>query len=298
MKKYIITIIILFTIIFLSIGGYFVYANIKNNESNSMEIMQEKCTSEIEYLSSNIISIMNEINGISYSSYKIINKEIPASDSGSDSGANSESNSSSSQSSSKEGSSKSKENKINTSSIVSDNILNSEQNKINWKEINNKTQEIYSSWTTIMMDLTTLNVNKDNLLKFNTLLDSLAKSIEDKDKAKCLINSANLFNLITLYIQDFSDDNEKINVYSVKSNILFSYAYSESENWKKVGEYIKRAKEDFSGLQNNQLDNIDKIDIINKSYILLNELEQDYENKEKNLFLVNYSNLMQELNEL
>ena len=37
MKKYIITIIILFTIIFLSIGGYFVYANIKNNESNSME---------------------------------------------------------------------------------------------------------------------------------------------------------------------------------------------------------------------------------------------------------------------
>lgn len=298
MKKYIITIIILFTIIFLSIGGYFVYANIKNNESNSMEIMQEKCTSEIEYLSSNIISIMNEINGISYSSYKIINKEIPASDSGSDSGSNSESNSSSSQSSSKEGSSKSKENKINTSSIVSDNILNSEQNKINWKEINNKTQEIYSSWTTIMMDLTTLNVNKDNLLKFNTLLDSLAKSIEDKDKAKCLINSANLFNLITLYIQDFSDDNEKINVYSVKSNILFSYAYSESENWKKVGEYIKRAKEDFSSLQNNQLDNIDKIDIINKSYILLNELEQDYENKEKNLFLVNYSNLMQELNEL
>ena len=40
---------------------------------------------------------------------------------------------------------------------------------------------------------------------------------------------------------------------------------------------------------------MNKIDVINKSYILINELEQDSNDKSVNTFLVNYENLMQEL---
>ena len=40
---------------------------------------------------------------------------------------------------------------------------------------------------------------------------------------------------------------------------------------------------------------MNKIDVINKSYILINELEQDSNDKSVKTFLVNYENLMQEL---
>ena len=46
---------------------------------------------------------------------------------------------------------------------------------------------------------------------------------------------------------------------------------------------------------NNQVNNMNNIDEINKSYILINELEEDSNNKNKNVFYVNYRNLMQEL---
>ena len=76
MKKYIITIVFLFVLIGLFIGGYFIYSNAKTNESNSVDTLKAKCTSELEYLSSNIIFMMNELNNISYENYKVINDEI------------------------------------------------------------------------------------------------------------------------------------------------------------------------------------------------------------------------------
>lgn len=294
MKKYIITILILFFLIILAVGGYFVYGNFKTKESNSTDTLISKATSEIEYLSSHIINIMNEINNISYPNYKIVNEEIEASGASSDTEAEQTSNQSSGQAS-EQTNSTAQENTINTSRIVSDNILSSRGQDIDWNELNSKVQELYSSWTTIMMDLTSLNVNKDNLLKFNQTLDSITKNIEDKNKSEALINSASLYNLLSSYIRDFSNDTEKNSVFNVRSNILYSYAYTENGDWSKVSEYIGKAKQDFSTLLNNQINNINKIDVINKAYILLNELEQDCNNQDKNVFLVNYCNLMQEL---
>ena len=292
MKKFVITIIILILLILLSIGGYFVYGNFKSNQSNDTNTLKQKCMSEIEYLSSNVISVLNGVNNISYSNYRIVDEEIKASDASSD--ANSESNQSSGQDSG-QGNSNGQANTINRSNIVTNNIQSASNDDVNWTELNSKLQEIYSSWTTIMMDLTSLNVNRDNLLKFNSTLDTINKNIANKDKSQTLISSADLYNLITSYIKDFSDDSEKISVYSVRSNILYSYAYSESDSWQKVSEYIGKAKQEFSNLLNNQLNNINKIDVINKSYILLNELEQDCNNNDKSAFLINYTNLMQEL---
>ena len=168
MKKYIITILILFFLIILAVGGYFVYGNFKTKESNSTDTLISKATSEIEYLSSNIINIMNEINNISYSNYKIVNEEIEASEASSDTESEQSSNQGSGQAS-EQTNSTAQENTINTSRIVSDNILSSRGQDIDWNELNSKVQELYSSWTTIMMDLTSLNVNKDNLFQWPDL---------------------------------------------------------------------------------------------------------------------------------
>lgn len=293
MKKYIITIVTLFLIIIISVGGFFAFGNAKTNESNNVETLKSKATSEIEYLSSNIISIMNDINNISYSNYKLVNEEIDEGQSESDSNSNSNSGSEGEQSNSV-----GQENTIKSSSMIATNILSGDSTETNWDNLNNKVQEMYSSWTTIMMDLSSLNVNKDNLLQFNDKLDEITQNLLAKDKSKSLISLGDLYNLITLYIQDFSNDSEKINIFKVRSNILYSYAYTQSEDWAKVGEYISKAKQDYSNILNSQVNNINKIDVINKAYILINELEKDTTNKNVKVFLVNYTNLMQELQSL
>ena len=272
MKKYIITILTLFFIIILSITGYFVYGSIKENKANDISTLKAKCESEINYIGNNIILIMNEVNNISNTNTQIVSEEI-------EKNSNSEENS-----------------KITMSNAISTSILErNDTDKVNWNSIEIKVQDLYSVWTSILIDLSTLNVNKENLLEFNDILDRISRSVEDKNKLETLTNSADLYNLLTKYALDFYNDNNKTSLLNTKSCILYSYAEMEGEDWSEAKNYISKAKNEFANVLNNQVNNINRIDIINKAYILINELEEDSNNMERKIFLINYSNLIQEL---
>ena len=276
MRKYVITIVLLFIIILISIGGYFIYSNAKTNESNNMDTLKEKANSEIKFLSANIISMMNELNNISYSKFEIVKEKIEVSNTDQENNIEEDST-------------------INSSNVVTNNILSADKNKIDWNNLKSEIENMYSAWPTIIMDLTTLNVNKDNLLKYNSILDQITKDFENEDKESSLIHLADLHNLLGLYIKEFESDNKEVSLLNVKTNILYSYSFVSTEDCDKVIEYMAKAKKEFSNIINNQINNVNDIDVINKSYILINELEKNSNNKDKNIFYINYINLMQEL---
>lgn len=279
MKKYIITIIVLILIILLSIGGYFAFSRAKTNTSNSTQMLKQKAIAEIEYLDNEIIEIMNKLNNISYSNYELINKEIDSREVTSENSTSSE-------------------NSIDSTVVEFNNIITGNQDNIDWDDARGKLENMYDTWTSILIDLTTLNVNKDNLLKYNDLLDEIIVGLEKKDKITCLNKLTDLYNLIVLYTKDFAGDDQKVHVYTVKSNVLYAYANATQENWNKVREYVSNAKQEFNSIMNNQVNNVDNIDIINKAYILINELEEDGKNENKTIFYINYVNLIQELNNI
>ncbi len=303
MKKYIITIIILFSLIILSIGGYFIYSNAKTNEGSKVDTLRQKAMSELQYLSSNIILMMNEINNISYENYKIINEEIDSgsaeqnSSEGAEKQEQSEENSKSTESESSAGNGNNSST-IKSSKIESNSILENTNNEVDWDSLKSDIEIMYSAWTTVLMDLTSLNVNKDNLLKYNDKLDAIVVDIDKKDKQSTLLNMADLYSLIASFAKEAINDNNEITLFKVKCNVLYSYAYLESENWEKVKEYVNNAKTDFNNIVNNQVNNIYQIDIVNKSYILINEIEKDISNKSKKTFYINYEILIQELENL
>ena len=274
MKKYIVTIIILFTIIILSIGGYFLYSKAKSNEGNSLNTLKSKCISELEYLNTEIIEIMNGLNNISYENFKITNKEVEVS---------------------KEESNTILENSIDSSVVEFQNIITQDKDKVDWQRIKGRVENMYTSWTTILIDLTTLNVNKDNLLKYNQLMDTMIGNIEAKKKEDCLKNGADLYALLVTYIQDISGDSNLTSLYKTKSNIIYGYSRVDAQDWESVNNYIQTAINEFGNIMNIQVNNINDIDSINKAYVLINELKDDAVNKTGSVFYINYKNLMQEL---
>lgn len=286
MKKYVISIIIFFIIILLAIGGYFMYSNIMNNKSNDMKSLQEKSLAEIDFLDTSITSMMNGLNNISYNNYRIVSEEINVSN---------EQQGNSNESQSAEGSSTNEQSSINSSNVTNNDILSGTNNNINWDNLKSEIENMYDSWTTILIDLTTLNVNKENLLKFNSTLDQIVKDLDNEDKSASLMHIADLYNLLTLYMKDFAADREETKIYNVKSNILYAYSFVETDEWNNVKTYVGNAKNEFSNILNNQVNNRNNIDEINKAYILINELEEDCNTQNKNVFYVNYRNLMQEL---
>ena len=274
MKKYIVTIIILFTIIILSIGGYFLYSKAKSNEGNSVDTLKSKCISELDYLNTEIIEIMNGLNNISYENFQITNKEVEVS---------------------KEESNTISENSIDSSVVEFQNIITEDKDKVDWQNIRGRVENMYTSWTTILIDLTTLNVNRDNLLKYNQIMDTMIGNLEAEKKEECLKNGADLYSLLVTYIQDIFGDSNLISLYKVKSNILYAYYRVDAKDWDSVNNYIQTAISEFGNIMNNQVNNINDIDSINKAYVLINELGQDAINNNGSVFYINYKNLMQVL---
>lgn len=77
MKKYVIGLITVITILVITFGGYYIYSS--NKSQNSVDSLKSKADSEIDYLSTTIISMMNRLNNISYENYKIV-ENTPSSD--------------------------------------------------------------------------------------------------------------------------------------------------------------------------------------------------------------------------
>lgn len=297
MKKYVITVIVIVGIIFLVFGGYYIYSS--NNSQDTIDNLKTKVDEEIAYLDTIIISMMNKFHNISYANYKIVEQDVPAESQ--ESGQSDSNGGQGEQSSNGEdagGSSNQSQNSSNTITSMNmdySSILVNPNQKIDWDEIKKQTEKMYHTWTTVLIDLNTLNINQDNLLKYTTVLDNVTKSVQKEDAKITLQYLADLYNLLAIYTKEYSNDNQKIIALDTKSNILYAYALAEDNKWQEMQNYIKKAQNVYNNMMNSTLQNNGNTTNINKAYVLLNEIYKSIDTKDKEIFYINYKNLMQEL---
>ena len=301
MKKFIITIIIIIAILLVGFGSYYIYSN---NSQDNIESLQTKVDKEIIYLNTTIISMMNKLNNITYANYKIVEEKVPTEENtqtnsdGNQGGSSKSGDTSSGGNSGGQSQGSSQSNGSNTITNMNMNyssILVNPDKKIDWDNIKKEIEKMYRSWTTVLIDLNTLNVKQDNLLKYTTILDNITKAAQKEDKKNVLYQLADLYNLLVSYAKEYSKDNQKVSILETKSNILYAYSYAEENKWQDMQNYIKKAQSSYANIINNNLQNNQNIGNINKAYVLLNEIEKNTNTKDKSIFYINYKNLMQEL---
>lgn len=298
MKKYIITIAVILGVMFIMFGSYYIYSNTSSQED--VATLKSKADEEIKYLDSVIVSIMNKFNNITYANYKIVEEKATSQN-------QNQKNSSVKSIESQEGQSggnnkdnsqgNSIENTItNISMDYSSILVNSDNKKIEWNYIKKEIEKMYSTWTTVLIDLNALNVNNTNLLKYNSTLDDITQALENEDKKTSMIKLADLYSLLVSYIKEYSSNNRLIQLLDTKSNILYAYSLAEYEDkWSEMKNYTDKAQNVYNNIINNELKNNDSTNNINKAYVLLNEISKSTSKKDKNIFYINYKNLMKEL---
>lgn len=298
MKKYIITIAVILGVMLIMFGSYYIYSNTSSQED--VNTLKSKVDEEIKYLDSVIVSIMNKFNNITYANYKIVEEKVTSQN-------QNQKNSSVKSIESQEGQSggnnkdnsqgNSIENTItNISMDYSSILVNSDNKKIEWNYIKKEIEKMYSTWTTVLIDLNALNVNNTNLLKYNSTLDDITQALENEDKKTSMIKLADLYSLLVSYIKEYSSNNKLIQLLDTKSNILYAYSLAEYEDkWSEMKNYTDKAQNVYNNIINNELKNNDSTNNINKAYVLLNEISKSTSKKDKNIFYINYKNLMKEL---
>lgn len=308
MKKYqkiayIFLVIFVLSIVFILFKSY---ADINKNEDE-----KEKTETEIQRIELSFVNMFNELNNIKFENYRIntsqINKEDLKDDSSSSasetipsSGGSSSSESSSSgdqgesqkENGSSQSSEESKENQnyeMKLSGVLTNN------SDINWENLKNEVEILYSAIPSLTIDLYKININKEKITNFNQEYDNLMKAIKEENKQNALDALANLYNYLPDFIENSTDDtNEKILI-KTKNNVFKAYSLLDKNDWNAITENVNLANQEFTKILTNSQSSNKNQYIINKAYVQINELQNSTQTKEKEIFLIKYKNLLEEL---
>lgn len=284
-KKQIIIYVIAIAFIIILIFSIVVYANSQSDEVT----LEEKVSTEIDYLSSKLIGILNQFNGFSFIGYDIQSKEeqeqtATSKQSNTDAQKNSEI--------------------TDESNAPANNGSDNNKNQIlafkgnyptNWNAIEYQIEEIYHTWNTVVIDLHALNVNSDIILKFSDILNQATEQIKKKDKREAMLQLTNLYALLPEYAKSYQSDPQWANLLQIKSNIIASYSFASNEQWNEAKTKVQEATRLFTERLNSVSNQNQNQATSNKVYILIHELDNAINLKDKEIFFIQYSSLIEKI---
>ncbi len=302
----IICVILAITLIYIKVSSV-------NAQSDNKDL-KSKITEEISYLDSNITETMNKLNNIEVIKYKVYTKKIndpslssnekegeqSSSNQTSEGGSSSEGSSSSSgESSGGSGSSSQEGSQGNTtmiSEIVPNTTLESNQGEVDWKEISFLMENLYSSWPTVNLDLQKQGISNELITSFSLSMDGAIQSIKNKDKNNALINLFNMYINLPKYLSSINADSYTLNLYNTKLYMLNAYVLvSTGDKWNEITSCISNAKSNFSAIVSASENDEKKKNYLQKSYVIIEDLERMSQINDKDIFYMGYKNVMQEL---
>ena len=300
MKK--ICIYVMCMIIFLMIIGFIFFAIINSKKSNENSI-NDKISSEVEYLDGEILEIMNGLNNMRIGLNVNIEKQeekVDGKEENNESGQSNEDATNSGEQSENASSEKNQKEDSNTNEIeylVKDiPVVLVDRENINWENLVKTAERLYSSWATIIIDLNSVNIQNENILNFSSNLDNLILNLKNNNKQQSLVSLANMYSLLPEYIDSVNGISEQYYILKLKSGVLKAYATIEYEKWDIVNAGMQEASDATTSLINSEIMFNNKHQSkIEETYVLLKELEKTANNKEKDMFMLKYVTLMEKI---
>lgn len=284
---------VLIVVIIIAIS-IFIIIKFKNNNKKD-DNLNEKTQEELKYISTKIIELMNGLNNITFSNYILIEEEnTDNKENNSNENNENEGNKSDTFSDKSNNTQSSSESNIKYE-LKGSNILSNNTGTINWDNEKGAIESINVKWTSLIVDLHQLNVNNDDILNFSNILNQTIVNIKQENKVNTMLDLANLYGYIPNYLKQFSNDEEKIIIEYIKSNILNSYALVEQERWDEVKEHVFNSVENITNIMNSINTEQFSQYQINRIYVMLNELYSSIDLKDKELYYIKYRNVMEEL---
>ena len=162
--------------------------------------------------------------------------------------------------------------------------------------IKNDVEKIYTLIYPMTIDLYQTKTNQEDIVKNNKEFDSLTKSAKEENKENYLLELAKLYDYLPKFIENCTNDQSKNVVIKTKNNIFKAYSILDKEDWNKISSNINDASQEFTKLITNvnQNESVNHYNV-NKAYVIINELQNAINLKDKEVFLIKYKNLLEEL---
>ena len=179
-------------------------------------------------------------------------------------------------------------------------LTENNETNINWENIEYIYENIFIAWQTMQVDLTDQKVSSEIINKYNSDLNGIANSIIQQNKESTMINYFNLYADICDIVKYISKENNLLNLYYAKLYLLNAYTLSESKKWNEMYESVANSESYFKNSYNEKTEVSSLKDINQSKYnekiaMSLSNLKDSINLNDKNIFYIQYKNVMQML---
>ena len=181
-------------------------------------------------------------------------------------------------------------------SMKSSGILTGDNSTINWENIKIATENLHPIWANIMIDLNAIQINSENILKFGSDINNLTTTVKKEDKQGTLIILSTLYAYLPEFLGQYSENTKLVNLMKTKANVLRAYQAIDTDAWDAMNEAVNTAQTEFLSVMNEANKEDENNNSLSKIYVFLNDLKHTIELKDKDLFLIKYRSLCEELN--
>lgn len=156
-----------------------------------------------------------------------------------------------------------------------------------WEKIKIEIENLYTSWAVIENDISTKeNINQEEIKKIDKNFDNLFMISIEKNKINFMKETVDFYNNIIDIAEKVNYDKNKLYILKVKKKLYEVYYNVEEKDWNSAKNNIILAN-DYA----NQIENLEE-----KVKILLQNITNSIEQENKEVFIVKYSGIVNELN--
>ena len=183
----------------------------------------------------------------------------------------------------------------NTTNLIIEKYLSDdylENGEINWEKIQMDFKEVSNSSSIIILDLTSLQIENNNILEFENKINEINLAIENKSELEFLRASKDSYKQISNYLNTILPDNNILyKEIEVKSYLLESLYYCMIDEY----DFGFNSIETAENLYNNLMNDVDYLREnsykVNRVYIVIQEMKLSVQNKEKENVISKYINI-------
>ena len=163
-----------------------------------------------------------------------------------------------------------------------------EDDEFKWDHVKDDIKKINSSWSTLILDLTEVNVSNQDILGFSNDLDNLLISVSEESETIMLDKLNNMYAKVIIFKEAYSKDKNKIEKNKIKNEVLAIYDLVNKEEYE--GAKVKAAStiETYKGLMNDISYAEENAYNLNKIYVLLEEYNNSIQTRNYDLIRMKY----------
>mgnify|MGYP004456194921 CR=1 FL=1 len=289
MKKIIIVIIITLIAIIAILTSLVTYTNGSNEKYN----LEDKVTQELMYLNQYFVAMLGDFNSLSIGDNRLQETEPKI---------QTNINTNLSDQVDKKQDSQTNDNLQQNSKVedktdtVQNGILkNNGKYDAKWEKIKTEIEQIYQVWNTVSIDLYSLNIDSNSILAFNDGLNKATQAVKKQDKTNAINEITGIYGKILDYRKAYDKNTRETDLLTIQYNSVSAYADVTNGKWSDANLKLANAEKLFSNLLNTLTNDYTNQATMSQCYISINELKKAVNLQDKEIFFIEYRNLMSKM---